>query len=71
MQSKNSRTTSPKNLELVTQDSMDSEFDLPTPDSVPMKKNRDTAEYSEVAEETKRLMAEVELDYAENRKSLQ
>ena len=45
MQSKKARTTSPKNLELVTEDSMDSEFDLPTPDYVPMKNNRNTAEY--------------------------
>ena len=62
MQSKKARTTSPKNLELVTEDSMDSEFDLPTPDYIPMKKNQDT-------EETKRLMTDIELAYAKKRKS--
>ena len=69
MLSKKARTTSPKYLELVTEDSMDSEFDLLTPDYVPMKKKWDTAEYSGVAEETKRLMTDIELAYAKKRKS--
>ena len=64
IQSKKARTISPKNLELVNEDSTDSEFDLSTPDYVPMKKNQDN-------EETKRLMTDIELAYAKKKKSQQ
>ena len=71
MQSKKARTTSPENTDVVTERSIDSECDLPTPDYVPMKNNRHAAELSGPAEETKKLMTEIELAEAEKRKSAQ
>ena len=67
MQSKKARTTSPENTDVVTERSIDSECDLPTPDYVPMKNNRHAAELSGPAEETKKLMTEIELAEAEKK----
>ena len=39
MQSKKARTTSPENTDVVTESSIDSKYDPPTPDYVPLKNN--------------------------------
>ena len=67
MQSKKARTTSPENTDMVTESSIDSKYDLPTPDYVPLKNNRHTAELAGAAEETKKLMTEIELAEAEKK----
>ena len=71
MQSKKARTTSPENTDVVTESSIDSKYDLPTPDYVPLKNNQHTAELAGAAEETKKLMTEIELAEAEKGKSVQ
>ena len=67
MQSKKARTTLPENTDVVTESSIDSKYDLPTPDYVPLKNNQHTAELAGAAEETKKLMTEIELAEAEKK----
>ena len=70
IQAKKARITSPKKSEVVTEDSMDYECDLPTPDYVPLNKHRDNAEDSGVTEETDKQMDEIKHVEAEKKEIL-